>query len=154
MLEITPMPLDSDVGAGLVEAVQAEYVVRYGGPDATPMTAGEFASPQGGFLVALLDGEPVACGGFRRLGDGVAEVKRMYVTPSARGRGLARQLLRALEEAAAASGCKRVILETGYAQPEAVGLYTSSGYGPVPAFGEYRCAPGSRHFGKYLTART
>jgi len=147
-LEIRCLPFECPEAAALCGALQAEYTVRYGGTDETPVDAPEFAPPHGAFLVAHLDSEPVGCGGFRTVGDGVAEIKRMYVQPHARGRGVARRLLAALERSAAATGCDRIILETGSAQPEAIGLYESSGYTPVPAFGTYRCEPGSRHLGK------
>ncbi len=152
-LEIVAVALDSPAAAGLIEAVQQEYVTRYGGRDQTPMDPAEFAPPGGGFLLAELAGVPVGCGGFRTVDDGVAELKRMYVAVPARGQGVARRLLQALEEAAAAAGCDRVILETGTQQPEAIGLYTSSGYRPVPGFGIHRCHDHSRHFGKSVDSR-
>ena len=82
--------------------------------------------------------------------DGDAELKRMYVVDRARGRGFARRLLAELERTAAAAGARRMVLETGTRQPEAIGLYRSAGYHPIPGFGVYRCAPGSRYFGKPL----
>jgi len=83
-------------------------------------------------------------------GDGDAELKRMYVVDRARGRGFARRLLAELERTAAGAGARRMVLETGTRQPEAIGLYRSAGYHPIPGFGVYRCAPGSRYFGKPL----
>ena len=77
----------------------------------------------------------------------------MYVTPSARGRGLARRLLAELERTARAAGHQRVILETGSQQPEAVALYRSAGYAAIPAYGYYACSPHSMHFGKVLRGR-
>jgi GNAT superfamily N-acetyltransferase len=79
-----------------------------------------------------------------------AELKRMYVVDQARGRGFARRLLAELERTAVAAGARRMVLETGTRQPEAIGLYRSAGYQPIPGFGVYRCAPGSRYFGKPL----
>lgn len=150
-LEIRQRPFDAPESVALNDGLQAEYQVRYGGSDETPVAPQEFASPHGAFFVAYLDGEPVGCGGFRTVADGVGEIKRMYVTLPARGRGIARKLLAALEQAAVAAGCSRVILETGSQQPEADKLYTSSGFTAVPPFGIYRCEPGSRHLGKALT---
>jgi GNAT superfamily N-acetyltransferase len=139
----------------LDERVQAEYVVRYGGPDQTEMDASEFDPPAGVFLVGWADGVAVACGGFRAHGtDGAeavdAEVKRMFVPPEHRGNGYARLLLTALEDAARAAGYPRLILETGGAQPEAIALYASSGYVPIPGFGYYRDSPHNRCFAKLL----
>lgn len=141
----------------LTEQVQQEYVRRYGGTDKTPMDPAEFDPPSGLFVVGYLDGEPVVCGGWRAHDssellflDGDAEIKRMYVTPAARGRGLARRLLAELERTAAAAGRLRAVLETGDAQPEAIGLYLSSGYTEITKFGLYRDEQGCVCYGKSL----
>ncbi len=149
-LEIRQVAYDSVEATALTDAVQAEYVVRYGGMDETPVVAQEFAPPIGAFLIAFRDGQPVGCGGFRTVGPGVAEMKRLYVAPAARGWRIARLLLAALEAAAVEAGCHQLVLETGSKQPEALALYASSGYTPVPAFGTYACAPGASHLGKML----
>ncbi len=149
-LEIRRLPLDSPEAATLGEGLQGEYLVRYGGTDQTPVAPAEFSAPHGVFLVAFLDGEPVGSGGFRTVAPGTAEIKRMYVRPAARGLGIARRILAELEQAAQAAGCLQLILETGSVQPEALALYLSCGYTTVPAFGIYRCEPGSRHLGKIL----
>ena len=141
----------------LVEEVQAEYVVRYGGPDRTPLDPRVFDPPSGAFFVAYVDEVPVATGGwwfrpevaaFGR--SRAAEVKRMYVTPAARRSGVARAVLAHLERTARDAGADVMVLETGLRQPEAIGLYTSSGYEPVEAFGYYAWSPESRYFGKPL----
>ena len=137
--------------APLVAEVQQEYVVRYGGPDETPVDPGEFAAPGGVFLVATVDGRVVGCGGLRRHDADVVEIKRMYVRAAHRRQGHARALLRALEQRAADLGYRRVVLETGSAQPEAIALYTGEGYRPTEGFGHYRCSPESRSFAKDLT---
>jgi GNAT superfamily N-acetyltransferase len=149
-LQIRPTALGSPPAVALNSGLQQEYLARYGGTDATPVKAAEFAPPAGQFLLALVDGVAVGCGGFRTVGNGVAEIKKMYVQSAARGRGVAKRLLAALEEFAAASGCHQVILEAGDRQPEAVGLYTSHGYRPVPPFGVYSAEPGAVHLGKLL----
>ena len=87
------------------------------------------------------DGTALGCGALRVLGDGVAEVKRMYVAPSARGRGIARAVLAGLEDAARDRGWTTLRLETGPRQPEAIALYTRAGYRPIEAFGGYVDAP-------------
>lgn len=133
--------------AKLNDQVQAEYGVRYGdGGDATPMDAADFEPPNGRYLIAYDElGTPVASGGWRAQDengegnqDGDAELKRMYVVDAMRGRGLARRILAALEDDARAAGRTRMVLETGAKQPEAVALYTSSGYEPCEKFGYYR----------------
>lgn len=147
----------------LIAEVQAEYVVRYGGPDETPLDPLMFEPPQGSFFVGYLPGEgartPVATGAWRWHEDieafgtrRTAEVKRMYVVPSARGRGLARRVLAHLERSAAEAGAEAMVLETGLAQPEAIALYESSGYTRIPSFGLYKDAPLNRCFGKRLGA--
>jgi GNAT superfamily N-acetyltransferase len=119
-------------------------------PSATP---NDFAAPRGRFLVGFDDGSgaPVCCGGVKGLGDGAAEIKRMYVVPATRRRGLARLLLRALEETARDLGYAVVRLDTGPLQPHAQALYESAGYraignfnaNPVASYwGEKRLAPG------------
>jgi len=132
--------------AKLIAEVQQEYVSRYGGEDDTPVDPAEFAPPAGLFVVGYFGDVPVACGGWRAhdtpepyFADGDAEVKRMYVVASARGRGFARLVLAELERTAAERGRLRMVLETGTAQPEAIALYTSAGYAPIPKFGQYRC---------------
>jgi GNAT superfamily N-acetyltransferase len=147
-LEIRPYE-DPEV-TRLVEEVQHVYVTLYGGPDAAAVEPGEFDPPGGLFLLGRLDGRPVAMGGWRRLDDTTAEIKRMYVSPSARGQGLARRVLAELERTAAAAGLTGLVLNTGPQQPEAVRLYKSAGYVDVPAFGHYAAYPQALFFGKQL----
>jgi GNAT superfamily N-acetyltransferase len=87
--------------------------------------------PEGTCWVAFDGDDPVACGAVRVIGPGVAEIKRMYVAPRARGRGLGRALLRALERGAAELGCRTVRLDTMAAMGEAGALYRSAGYEPI-----------------------
>jgi GNAT superfamily N-acetyltransferase len=151
---------DHPDAAELITAVLSVYEQRYGDGegDATPVDPAEFAPPTGCFLVGYLDGRPVACGGWRRraagedpaLRDGDIEVKRMYVVEALRGRGLSRWLLAELERRAVEAGGRRVVLETGTRQPEAIGLYLSSGYHRMPNFGVYREHPLSRCYAKPL----
>jgi len=79
-----------------------------GGPSAT---ASDFSAPTGAYLVGFVEGPPACGGGIKDLGDGIAELKRMYVAPAYRGRGLARELLRALEGAARQLGHRAVRLD-------------------------------------------
>jgi ribosomal protein S18 acetylase RimI-like enzyme len=142
----------------MIAAVQGEYVLRYGGQDETPLDPAMFDPPRGSFFVGYLDGRPAASGAWRRREDvealgstSTAEIKRMYVAPAARGRGLARAMLAHLERTAFEAGASVSILETGTRQPEAIALYESSGYVEVPKFGFYCHAPESRCYGKRLT---
>jgi GNAT superfamily N-acetyltransferase len=136
----------------MIADLQQVYVDRYGDVDVTPVDPAQFAAPLGYFVIGYLDDVPVACGGWRVNDEieGAAEIKRMYVVDSARGRGLARVVLGHLETTAREAGLRRMILETGLRQPEAIGLYTSSGYERIQNFGVYRDHPESRCFGKPL----
>jgi GNAT superfamily N-acetyltransferase len=150
-IEIRPYD-DPDV-VRLVAEVQAEYVNRYGSPDAATVDPGEFAPPLGLFVVGLLDGQPVATAGWRRLGSAQAEIKRMYVIAAARRQGLARLLLAELERTAAEAGIDTLVLNTGPEQPEAVELYELCGYVPVSPFGHYAGHPHALFYGKALAVR-
>lgn len=141
----------------LVAQVQAEYVVRYGGPDNSPVEPGAFDPPAGAFFVGRDAGTAVAMGGWRLRPDVVrlgglrsAEVKRMYVVPAARRRGLARVVLAHLEHTARAAGADTMVLETGTEQPEAIGLYEQAGYVTVEKFGHYAWSPRSRCYARRL----
>jgi GNAT superfamily N-acetyltransferase len=136
----------------LVAAAMADLADRYGDEDGTPVDPTEFDPPDGAFLVAFLGGEPVGCAGWRSHGEAgeLAELKRMFTAHAARGRGVARRLMRAIEDSARRAGRKRLILETGDRQPEAVSLYLASGFEPIEHFGFYRHAEGVLSFGKPL----
>jgi GNAT superfamily N-acetyltransferase len=149
LVRIETVPYDHPEAARLIAEVQQEYVDRYGGEDKTPVDLGEFVPPRGLFLVGYDGTAAVACGGWRTRGAD-AEIKRMYVTRTARRRGLARLMLAELERTARAAGHRRVILETGSKQPEAVELYGSAGYTEIPAFGYYAGYAESMHLGKVL----
>ena len=149
-VEWTPVAYDDPRLQVLIAEVQAEYVARYGGPDRTPIDGEAFVPPSGIFLLGLLDGETVACGAYRRHEDDVAEIKRMYVRAGWRRRGIARELLEQLEARAADAGYRRAVLETGSAQPEALALYPSAGWEPIPGYGHYKWSPGNRCFAKDL----
>lgn len=158
MLRVERVAITHPHALSVIEAVQAEYVVRYGSPDETPLEPAYFEPPQGSFFLGYVEGRPVVSGAWRRrpVPEGVggtvaAEVKRMYVDPAHRGRGLARTMLAHLERDAAAYGADVVVLESGLRQPEALALYASSGYRPIPAFGHYAGEPLCRCFGKELS---
>ncbi|OIJ67587.1 GNAT family N-acetyltransferase [Streptomyces mangrovisoli] len=158
-MNIRRVPFDHPDAVKLNDQVQAEYHVRYGdGGDSTPMAPSDFVPPYGAYLIAYDESDhPVATGGWRSQNengegntDGDAELKRMYVVEEARGLGIARRILAALEEDARAAGRLRMVLETGDKQPEAIALYTSSGYEPCAKFGYYRDYESSRCYAKAL----
>jgi GNAT superfamily N-acetyltransferase len=149
-VRLTALPYDDPVAQDLVERVQQEYVARYGGRDEAVVAPAEFLLPEGLFLAAEVAGEPVGSGAWRTLGDGVAEIKRVYVEPAFRRRGLAQLIVAVLERSAAQAGHRSVVLNSGPRQPEALALYRQLGYGPVPGYGVYACAPGAVFLGKDL----
>lgn len=149
-LELRDEAYDSPTAAALVAAVQQEYVERYGGPDESPVQPGEFAPPDGRFVVGYVGTTPVASGGIRRVDATTVEIKRMYVVPDHRGHGYARTVLAHLEERARALGASRVVLETGLKQPEAMRLYETSGYERIEGFGHYCGQELSVSYGKRL----
>lgn len=150
------VPITHRDAQALIEDVQAEYVRRYGGQDESPIDRCEFEDPLGQFFVGYLDDAPVVTGAWRRssvraLGARTtAEVKRMYVVPSAQRRGLARRMLAHLETTAAEAGIEALVLETGAKQPEAIALYLSAGYEQIPGFGYYSGFELSRCFGRRI----
>lgn len=148
-VEITVVPYGHPDAVALIAELQQEFVTRYGEPDHTPVDPADFAPPAGLFLVGYLDGVPVGCGGWRAH-DREAELKRMYVAPAARGKGLARAILAELERTALAASLETMILVTGSKQPEAVTLYESAGYQVVPGFGYYADVSDAIHLGKPL----
>jgi GNAT superfamily N-acetyltransferase len=140
-MDSAPLCDDSDViferadagqppASDLLEAMIVELTPLYGridvprAPSATPT---DFAPPGGSFLVGYEDGTPVCVGGIKRLDDQACEIKRMYVVPQARGRGLAKELLVALEDAARALGYTVAKLDTGPEQPHAERMYRAAG---------------------------
>ena len=102
------------------------------------------------FFVARENGEAIGCIALRPLTPEIAEVKRMYVRPAARGAGVARALMQALEETARASAFHDVWLETGLGQPAAIRLYENLGYKRIASFGDYAHDPVSVCYGKRL----
>ena len=136
----------------LIRALNAEMTARYPEDGATffRLDADEVAEGRGAFLIAYLGPQPVGCGAVRRIGDGVGEIKRMYVCSEARGRGVGRAVLAALEAEARRLGLRRLLLETGSRQAQALALYRRAGFSPVPPFGEYVGSPFSACMAKDL----
>lgn len=104
--------------------------------DNPPLSPDELRPPGGAYLVGYDGSAAAAGGGLRRLDDGVAEIKRMFVRPAARSRGMARELLAALETAARELGYERVRLDTGPKQQHGLALYRSAGYVDVPPYND------------------
>lgn len=159
-LDLRELLLDHVDARLLVEEVQSYYVGLYGGRDTSPIDPREMASPDGAFFIGYLVGDPVVMGGWRFALESIdidarrpAELKRMYVVPAQRGRGLARGMLRHLEESARRAGADALVLETGQPQVGAVGLYRASGYVDISRFGHYKDKSEAVHLAKLLDGR-
>jgi putative acetyltransferase len=147
-LEIERESLTSNVASALIATLNAELSALYPEPGAThfSLDPSEVAPGSGIFVVARWDGRPIGCGALRsvrdatlvrELGPGVGELKRMYVAPEARGKGIGRALLDRLESEARTLGLTQLVLETGTRQVEALALYRRAGFKEIPAYGEY-----------------
>jgi GNAT superfamily N-acetyltransferase len=137
-----------------MDALNGKLSPQYPEPGATHfrLEPEEVAEGRGAFLVAYVDGTPIGCGAVRCLdqGTGTAELKRMYVSPAARGQGVGRAVLTHLEHEARLLGARRLVLETGIRQGAALALYRNAGFAVIPAFGEYTDSPTSICMGKDL----
>jgi putative acetyltransferase len=153
-LEIAPEALTSPIATALVTALNEELSALYPEPGATHfrLDPAEVAPGAGVFLVVRWSGRAVGCGALRRLseaglirelGPRVGELKRMYVAPEVRGKGIGRALLTRLEGEARALGLARLVLETGTRQTEALTLYRRAGFTEIPAYGEYSASSGT-----------
>lgn len=138
-VEIRPARYEDPDVQKLVAEALADLAQRYGGGsgDDSPVQVDDFAPPRGRFFVACDGDGLVGCAGWRAHGED-AELKRMYTAPPARGRGVARRMLAAVEESARSAGLRRMILEMGDKQPEAIALYRSAGYERIEDFGFYK----------------
>ncbi|MFD0689886.1 bifunctional helix-turn-helix transcriptional regulator/GNAT family N-acetyltransferase [Actinomadura fibrosa] len=138
-----------------VQAYFAELADRFDGgfdpAQSIPADDAELVLPAGLLLIAYLHDEPVGCGALKlHADDGIAEVKRMWISPRARGLGLGRRMLADLEARARAHGIRTLRLETNRALGQAIDLYRTAGYREVPAFNQ---EPYADHwFEKHLPA--
>ncbi|HEU4652483.1 MAG TPA: GNAT family N-acetyltransferase [Steroidobacteraceae bacterium] len=151
-IEIRSEALDEPVVRSLVLALNAELAERYPeeGANHFRLDPEEVGPGRGAFLVAYVDEKPVGCGAVRINEPGVGEIKRMFVIPGFRGRGVAGAVLSALQDYARDLGAHKLVLETGSRQPEAVALYRRAGFIEIPRFGEYVDSPLSLCMGKEL----
>jgi GNAT superfamily N-acetyltransferase len=139
VIEFADAQLDAGPGAVLAQAMRDEIAQIYDGleldgsemPKAGPA---ELGPPCGAFLDGWDDGEPVCCGGVKRLDERTCEIKKMYVVPEARGRGVARALLDALEGKARELGYEVARLDTGPRQERAQRMYERAGYAAIANF--------------------
>jgi GNAT superfamily N-acetyltransferase len=138
-IEIRRVDISSPESQRLINELNAELEGRYPeeGANFFHLGADEVKEGRGGFFIAFSSNVPVGCGAVRVIEPGVAEIKRMYVAPNTRGRGIGRLIVDALEQTSRQLGAHRIVLETGPRQPEAIALYSRAGFVEIPLFGEY-----------------
>ena len=138
LVTVTAEPVDSAHARQLIDDLGADLLARYGeaDPQFGPLDP-DVVADGGVFLVARDGGRPVGCAAILRTDEALAEVKRVYVESGARGRGIGLALMAELERQARGRGYRRLRLETGDGQPEAVGLYARCGYEVIPCWGRY-----------------
>lgn len=140
VLRIEKEPAGGDLAQALLRRYYDELDERLPGGFALELTvaapSAELTPPRGAFMVVRLDGDPMGCGGVRKLDEQTAEIKRMWLDPRARGHGVGRRLLHALETAAEELGCKSVRLDTSAHLSEAITLYRSCGYVDIPPYND------------------
>ena len=131
---------DGDAARTCVAAYFGELNARFddgfdpgGGSDPA---AADMTAPNGAFLVARLGGEAVGCGGLKTLETGIGEVKRVWTSPNARGQGVARAIMAALETKARAMGLNALRLDTNRALVEAQAFYRGLGYRPIASYND------------------
>lgn len=153
-LTITPMSPYDPIAQELIAELTAEMQALYNDEEdgAGRFNPADVDVPRAVFLVAFADEMPIGCGALRPVNEKTAEVKRMYVRPHARGQGLSRQILEALEQSARDFDYHRIILETGHPQASAVSLYKTSGYAVIANYAPYVGDPDSICFEKNLSS--
>lgn len=150
-LVIKNTPADTDTAIMLIRELSTELGKLYDSDGSASFTPADVAIPRSGFVVAWLDELAVGCGAIRPTDDPkVAEIKRMYVRKIARGKGISRQILAALEDIAKDHSYEVIILETGIYQTAAIGLYENVGYQRTACYGEYVDSPHSICYEKIM----
>ena len=142
-LRVVRTPLADRVSQSLIQALNVELSAIYPEPGANhfQLDAAETAEGRGAFIVVYRGETPVGCGALRLLDAETGELKRMYVSPSERGKGLGHLLVSALEAEAKTLGVRRLVLETGVRQQAALALYRAAGFQPIPLYGDYLLSP-------------
>lgn len=137
-ITIAPEDPATEVAQALLQAYFTDRAITFIGGEYKPKPAdpATLRAPDGAFLVAWSDGEPVGCGALRRLSPERLEVKHLYVAPSGRGKGTGAALLAALEARAVELGATEVVLDTNSSLAAANGLYASRGYASIPAYND------------------
>ena len=137
-----------DEARELIRELDGEIVALYPGLPINGIDVAEFEKAGGYFVIAREPGQVLGCGAFRPVGERCAEIKRMFVRTRARRRGIARQILRHLEDEIRRRGFHSIVLETGCNNSGAIALYEAAGYFPIPPFLGYVGSPISRCYAK------
>ena len=149
-LKVSSADVNEVIASGLIAQLDAEILERYPGEPINGVEPNEFRASGGYFVIGFWDAQAVGCGAFRPYDQTTVEIKRMFVAPEFRGRGIARAILSAVEREARRRGYGRTILETANRQPEAIALYRSCGYRDIEKYGHYIDSARSLCFGKNL----
>jgi GNAT superfamily N-acetyltransferase len=149
-MNIVTASVEDVFASGLIDRLDADILSRYPGEPVNGIDPVQFRAAGGYFAAARVHDTLVGCGAFRPLDGSTVEIKRMFVLPDHRGRGVARAILAALESEARRRGFARAILETGNRQSEAIALYHACGYARIEPFGQYVGSEKSVCFGKDL----
>ncbi|HLP36854.1 GNAT family N-acetyltransferase [Lacibacter sp.] len=136
MLSLIKTNSDSSDFRSLVVALDADLQARYGEQQSFFSQFNKLDHIHH-VIIAYENNKPIGCGAFKEYELGVAEIKRMYVKPELRGKGIAAEILNNLEQWAKEEGFKTCILETAIKQPEAIRLYEKCGYTRIPNYGQY-----------------
>ena len=137
VIEISAVTAPDDDILEMVGKLDAYMAALYPPESVHLILPEELSSGANRFFAVRVDGQLMGCGGIRVVGRDYAEIKRIFVAPSARGLGLAKALLSRLESESRSLGLLEMKLETGISQPEAISLFKRCGYTECPVFGDY-----------------
>jgi GNAT superfamily N-acetyltransferase len=141
---------DTPDAVALIDELEAHLASYYPRESRHGYSVAKLIAEGVAFFLIRTDGVPAGCGGIQIFGDAYGELKRMYVRPQFRGRGLAKLMLNHLTEYARSRGVGVLRLETGIHQHEAIGLYERAGFRSIPPFGNYRVDPLSKCYEKRI----
>jgi putative acetyltransferase len=153
MIEIAIEDPEQSEIAALLESSDAYMATLYPAESNHMLDIASLKRSEVTFIVARVDGRALGCGAVVNSGEGWAEVKRMFVSPAARGQKLGRRLLEKIETIAVAHGATLLRLETGVKQPEALSLYQSAGFIEIGPFGKYSADPHSMFMEKPIAGK-
>lgn len=152
-LTIEPEAANSHIAKQLIAELSAELGAIYGDDGDGGFDPSDVMVPRSAFVVAWADGEAVGCGALRPMPDAtIAEIKRVYVRQTMRGRGISRQIMNYLENSARQFGYVGLMLETGIQQPTAIALYENMGYRRCECYDLYADDPRSVCYRKELVS--